>query len=154
MSLVPEPQYIIPARYRRMENMHILFWLAKDVAWCLGWRPLGVMMVVPTLAIALVIAYRTRHIKAELAHNVAISFWITANAYWMISEFFGFDETPLYAGFTLRHLSLLPFGAGLLILFHYYLIVRPKELKEENTDYTTDEKPSVAKPEPAASQSA
>ena len=30
-----EPMYQIPARYRKMENMHILFWLVKDVSWCL-----------------------------------------------------------------------------------------------------------------------
>jgi hypothetical protein len=95
MNTNPEPQYIIPARYRRMENMHIVFWLLKDIAWCMAWRPLGVAMTIPTLTIALIIAYRTRHIRAELAHNVAIAFWISANAYWMISEFFHFDALPL-----------------------------------------------------------
>ena len=130
MNASAEPQYIIPARYRRMENMHIVFWLLKDVAWCMVWRPLGVAMIIPTLTIALVIAYRTRHIKAELAHNAAIAFWISANAYWMISEFFHFDAIPLFGLFTLRHLTLLPFAAGLFFLLHYYLIQRPKEVME------------------------
>ena len=130
MSTATEPQYVIPARYRKMENMHIVFWLLKDISWCMVWRPLGVAMTLPTLAIAIVIAYRTRHIKSELAHNVAIAFWISANAYWMISEFFHFDAIPLYGMFTLRHLSLIPFIIGMLFLLHYYLIQKPKESDE------------------------
>ena len=51
-----EQAYNIPASYRKMENMHVLFWLMKDIAWCMVWRPLGLLMVVPTLGIALVIA--------------------------------------------------------------------------------------------------
>jgi hypothetical protein len=151
MNAVPEPQYIIPARFRRMENMHIVFWLLKDVAWCLGWRPLGIAMIIPTLLIALVIAYRTRHIKAELSHNVAIAFWISANAYWMISEFFHFDDLPLFGMFTLRHLSLVPFGAGLLFLLYYYLFQRPREIKElQTTEETVGLQ--VMTPKPATSQ--
>jgi hypothetical protein len=132
MKGAAEVQYIIPARYRRMENMHIVFWLLKDIAWCMAWRPLGVAMTIPTLTIALIIAYRTRHIKAELAHNAAITFWISANAYWMISEFFHFDEQPLFGMFTLRHLALIPFFLGVLILFYYYALVRPGELAAES----------------------
>jgi hypothetical protein len=139
MKAAPESPYIIPARFRRMENMHIVFWLLKDVAWCMVWRPLGIAMIVPTLAIALVIAYRTRHIKAELAHNVAIVFWISANAYWMISEFLHFDDIPLFGMFTLRHLSLVPFCIGLLFLLYYYLFQRPKETNAFSIDGKTVE---------------
>jgi hypothetical protein len=126
-----EDNYIIPARYRRMENMHITFWLMKDISWCMIWKALGVMMVVPTLAIAIFIAYRTRQIKSELAHNLAIVFWISANAYWMISEFFGFDTVQVWQQFTGKHMALIPFLIGALILLHYYTIERPKELKEK-----------------------
>jgi hypothetical protein len=84
--------YTIPSRYRRMENLHIVFWLFKDISWCMSWRVLGVAMIIPTLAVAIYISYRTRKIKSELAHNLAVTFWISANSYWMISEFFGFDD--------------------------------------------------------------
>ena len=40
--------YNIPLRYRKMENLHIVFWLFKDVAWCMVWRPLGIAMIFPT----------------------------------------------------------------------------------------------------------
>ncbi|WP_400191663.1 hypothetical protein [Hymenobacter sp. B81] len=123
----PEPTYTIPASYRRMENLHIVFWLLKDVSWCMVWKPLGMAMVVPTLCIALVIAWRTRHLASELAHNLAIVLWITANSYWMTSEFFGFDTVQFGHGITGKHLSLLPFVAGLVVLAYYYLVQKPRE---------------------------
>lgn len=126
-----DPIYAIPASYRRMENMHIIFWLLKDVSWCMVWRPLGLAMIVPTLAIAIVIAWRTRHLTSELAHNLAIVCWITANSYWMVSEFFHFDEVQLVAGVTGKHLALLPFLAGLGVLAWYYLVQKPLETKPE-----------------------
>ena len=122
-----EPIYAIPAAYRRMENYHIIFWLLKDVSWCMVWRPLGLTMIVPTLSIALVIAWRTRHLASELAHNLAIVCWIAANSYWMISEFFGFDAVLVWHGVTGKHLALLPFGAGLAVLAYYYLVQKPRE---------------------------
>lgn len=121
--------YSIPAPYRRLENMHILFWLLKDIGWCMVWKPLGILMVFPTLLIAVLITWRTRDIKAELAHNLAIVFWISANSYWMISEFVGFDTVQLGGGATGKHLALLPFLTGLLILLYYYLVQKPREAR-------------------------
>lgn len=123
--------YTIPASYRRLENLHILFWLLKDIGWCMIWKPLGISMIFPTLSIALLITWRTRSIKAELAHNLAIVFWITANSYWMISEFIGFDTVQLGYGFTGKHLALVPFLLGLGILLYYYLIEKPRETQPE-----------------------
>ena len=91
-----DQQYIIPAKYRRLENLHIVFWLIKDISWCMTWRWMGILMIIPTLAVAIYIAWRTRAIVSELAHNLAIAFWISANSYWMISEFLGFDEMPVW----------------------------------------------------------
>jgi hypothetical protein len=133
MTSKDESKYIIPARYRRMENMHIVFWLLKDISWCMIWKELGIAMFIPTLTVAILIAWRTRHIKAELAHNLAIGFWITANGYWMISEFFGFDEAIVWQEFTGKHIALIPFVTGALILLYYYTIQRPRELKMKHT---------------------
>ncbi|HEY0040654.1 MAG TPA: hypothetical protein VGB71_08330 [Flavisolibacter sp.] len=131
MSVSTEPQYVIPVRYRKMENMHIIFWLLKDIAWCMFWQVMAVVMIAPTLIISIIIAYRTRKIKSELAHNLAISFWISANALWMISEFFHFDTAPVWGMFTGKHLALIPFTTGVLILAYYYLFQKPKEKEED-----------------------
>ena len=127
MNPETEPQYVIPARYRRMENMHIIFWLLKDVSWCLIWKVLGIAMIFPTLIISIIIAWRTRQYKSELAHNLAITLWITANSYWMVSEFWGFDEVIIWRQFEARHLALIPFVLGILILAYYYLFQKRQE---------------------------
>lgn len=123
--------YTIPLAYRKMENLHIVFWLFKDVAWCMVWRPLGIMMIVPTLLISVMITWRTRNIASELSHNAAISIWILANSYWMVSEFLGFDTHPLIGIYTYKHLAIIPFGLGILILAVYYLYLLPKETKDK-----------------------
>jgi hypothetical protein len=130
MSSLPEEEvYAIPAKYRQMENTHILFWLIKDISWCMVWKPLGILMIVPTLGIALVIAWRTRALKSELAHNLAIVFWISANSYWMLSEFFGFDTVRVGTITDGKHLAIIPFAIGLGILAYYYLVQKPRETK-------------------------
>ena len=120
-----EGNFTIPLRYRRMENLHILFWLLKDISWCMIWRPLGVAMIFPTLIIAIVIAWRTRQYMSELCHNVAIAVWIVANSYWMISEFFHFDTMLVYGGITYKYLAIIPFSIGILLLAYYYLVWKP-----------------------------
>ena len=125
--------YNIPIAYRKMENLHILFWLFKDIAWCMGWRPLGVVMIIPTLIISIVIAWRTRKIVSELCHNLAIVVWISANSFWMCSEFFKVDNVIVYQDFTVKHLAMIPFITGVLILAYYYLIYKPRHEKETAT---------------------
>lgn len=112
------PVYSIPLQFRRLENMHILFWLVKDICWCVGFKPLGVAMIFPTLLIALYITWRNRLIVAELVHNLAVAFWITANSMWMIFEFMGRDE-------ELKNYCIIPFATGLVILAYYYLFYVP-----------------------------
>lgn len=112
--------YTIPAKFRRTENLHILFWLMKDISWAMLWKTLGMLFLVPTLAVAILITWQTRKLKAELFHNLAISFWICANGYWMIVEFFGYDE-------QLRIYTVIPFSIGLFFILSYYLYILPKE---------------------------
>jgi len=112
--------YSVPLQHRRFENLHIVFWLMKDISWCMLWRAFGVFMIVPTLGAAIFITWRARADRADLAHNLAVVFWISANAWWMITEFFEFDETPLWFGINGRHWSMLPFLLGAFVLLRYY----------------------------------
>lgn len=112
--------YAIPAKYRKTENVHIVFWLLKDLSWAMLWKPLGLFMILPTIGAALLITYQTRHIKSELLHNLAVDFWIVANAYWMLTEFYSHND-------TLRYYTIIPFSAGLAIIGYYYILVKPKE---------------------------
>ncbi len=131
--MATEQTYNIPLRYRKMENLHIVFWLFKDISWCMIWRPLGIAMIFPTLIIAIIISWRTRQYMSELSHNLAITFWITANSYWMISEFFYFDTTPLFGVYSFKHLAFIPFVIGILLLAFYYIIWKPRHKNELET---------------------
>ena len=118
--------YEIPLRYRKMENLHIVFWLFKDISWCMIWRPLGIAMIFPTLIIAIIIMIRTRQFMSEVCHNIAIVLWISANSYWMISEFLHFDSIPLIGDITYKQLAIIPFSMGIAILGYYYIWWKPR----------------------------
>lgn len=117
-----EETYAIPTKFRRIENLHILFWLLKDLSWAMLWKPLGVIMIIPTIGAALLITWQTRKIRSELLHNLAVDFWIIANAYWMLTEFYSDND-------SLRFYTIIPFSIGLMIIGYYYLVVKPKEKK-------------------------
>lgn len=74
-------------------------------------------MIVPTISVAIYITYKNRLISAELWHNLAIVFWITANSVWMIGEFYYDDTTRPYA--------LIFFILGLISVGYHYLIGEP-----------------------------
>lgn len=117
--------YAIPKKFRKTENLHIVFWLLKDVSWAMLWKPIGLAMLAPTIAVALLITWQTRKMKSELFHNLAIVFWICANGYWMITEFFwpGAEQ--------LRYYASIPFSIGLVFIGLYYLLILPREKKYE-----------------------
>ena len=104
---------------RTGENLHIVLWLVKDMCWAVDWGLLAATMVLPTVAVAVLIAWKHRHEAYEFMHALATVFWIGANSTWMVGEFFGWDE-DLFGGFGLRQLSLIPFGIGFCILMAYY----------------------------------
>jgi hypothetical protein len=116
--------YCIPEKYRKTENLHILFWLFKDVSWAMLWKPFGIAMIVPTISVAILITWQNRKIKSELFHNLAIDFWICANAMWMLLEFTGNDE-------YWRTYTAIPFSIGLFFILSYYLVILPKEKRRE-----------------------
>lgn len=127
--------YSIPARFRRVENLHILFWLVKDAAWALNFKEVGLFMIIPTLSAALLITWQTRKIFSELMHNLAVDFWIVANCTWMIGEFYGMDEGT----YGLRNLALIPFVIGLLILATYYFLYYSKKTFREKVVQQTEQ---------------
>lgn len=97
---------------RQVENLHIAFWLLKDLGWVQEIHVLGLIMVVPTLSVAVWLTWQLRHERAELAHNLAVCCWIIANAIWMVGEFFYHDSTRGYA--------TIFFAVGIATLGVYY----------------------------------
>ena len=54
-----EELYQIPLRYRKIENLHIVLWLIKDLCWVMLWKPLGLIMITPTIGASLLITWQT-----------------------------------------------------------------------------------------------
>ena len=129
--------YYIPYKFRRIENLHILLWLVKDACWAINLKIPALIMIIPTLWVAIVITYQTRKITSEFLHNLAIDFWITANCTWMIGEFTGWDAN-LVGPYGLREFSLIPFGIGLFILGYYYLIYARRNDFEDQVHQQTE----------------
>ena len=129
--------YYIPFKFRRIENLHILLWLVKDACWAINLKIPALIMIIPTLWVAIVITYQTRKITSEFLHNLAIDFWITANCTWMIGEFTGWDAN-LVGPYGLREFSLIPFGIGLFILGYYYLIYARRNDFEDQVHQQTE----------------
>lgn len=70
------------------DNLHILLWLLKDISWMLKWKIFGIIMIFPTITMAVLILKNKQKEKAELLPDWAVLLWIMANSIWMISEFY------------------------------------------------------------------
>ncbi len=102
----------------KKQNIHIVMWLFKDTCWVLSFKWLGLIMIIPTLSVALYFTYKTRNNNGDLFHNLAICSWIIANATWMIGDFLFND--------TLRPYAAAFFIIGLLFVAYFYLILNSK----------------------------
>ena len=101
-------------RIKKYENIHIVFWLIKDTCWMLELKTAGAIVMIPTIYVAIYIAYKTRG-TAELYINLAILFWIIANSYWMMIEFFNDNEY--------KNAAIVPFFLGFIFVVIFYVKV-------------------------------
>jgi hypothetical protein len=108
-------------KIRKFENFHILLWLLKDLCWVMDFKIAGLVMIVPTIGVAVFITILTRKSVSELFHNLAVVCWICANSVWMIGEFF-FDDTT-------RSLATIFFVSGLLFIVWFYSILLYKKIR-------------------------
>jgi hypothetical protein len=98
------------SRLRKQEHIHIYFWLVKDLSWVMGITWLGTAMVIPTLALAIIIAVQSRTNRLQFWPNLAVCFWICANVVWMLGEFYDF---------TYKHGSISLFVTGIACMMQY-----------------------------------
>lgn len=74
-------------------------------------KTLGAVMIIPTIFIAVYILIKTRQ-TVDAYINAAILFWISANSYWMLMEFFNDNQ--------LRYFASIPFALGFLFVGIFY----------------------------------
>jgi hypothetical protein len=108
----------IAPTFRWLENAHILLWLIKDTCWAMEWKQGAIFMIFPTVSVAFFLLWKSKKIRAELYHNLAVCFWIMANSTWMVGEFIEVDFRPYAA---------VLFSIGLSALAVYYMFFFKKD---------------------------
>ncbi|MGZ4041208.1 MAG: hypothetical protein ACXVNR_11630 [Bacteroidia bacterium] len=99
-------------KIRKYESMHIVFWLIKDSCWMLELKWLGALMIIPTVSLAIYLVFKTLKTR-DMYINIAIFFWISANSYWMMMEFFNNNHNKNFAA--------IPFALGFVFVAAFYL---------------------------------
>jgi hypothetical protein len=114
-------------KIRKTENLHVVFWLFKDMCWMMEYKTAGALLILPTLAMAFYVLYLSKNKLDLIIVNVAIIFWICANSAWMMSDFY--NDLP-------KSVSLLFFIAGILTMFFYVWIafIKPNYTKQNTND--------------------
>ncbi len=102
-----------------LEMAHIPLWLVKDMCWLFTWRTTGMVMAIPTVVVAIIIAWATRKDETKFLPNLSIALWIIANANWMVAEFYEFKT---------RFYSVIPFTLGILVFVVFLLNRARKEI--------------------------
>lgn len=108
-------------RVRLLENLHLPLWLIKDACWALVWKPLGILMICPTLLLSIYLTWRSRNSLTEFLPNLSISFWISANSIWMSDEFYELG---------IRNWSLIFFALGLISISFWLVAYFPALWKQ------------------------
>lgn len=72
---------------------------------------LGTLMILPTILVAGHLVWKTRG-TADYFVNLAVLFWISANAWWMCCEFYGRMD--------LKNLAGVPFLMGMISVARFY----------------------------------
>lgn len=99
---------------RDFENLHITLWLVKDFCWVALFKPLGLLMILPTVVVAIYLTVKTWKDLKERLHNLAVCFWILANSTWMIGEFYFHD--------TWRPAAICLFCLGIICIGYWHLV--------------------------------
>jgi hypothetical protein len=112
-------------KIRKYESMHIVFWLIKDSCWMLELKWLGAIMIVPTVFLAVYLVLKTLKTR-DFYINTAIFFWISANSFWMLMEFFNDNQYKNFAS--------IPFGLGFIFVALFYFSGDSKKRIENHTN--------------------
>lgn len=116
---------------KKIENIHIFFWLIKDLCWCLTYKSIGILLIIPTISIAIFILYKSYNIVSDFVHNFSVLCWITANSIWMITEFYNMETNFFHTHIIGKYLASFFFITGIVVLTIYYTSLTYNFFKNE-----------------------
>jgi hypothetical protein len=86
--------------FRQYENLHMYFWLAKDLCWNRSNLILWFVMLVPAVFLAADFFFISAFCKnsvVDTVHYATIFLWVLGNATWALGEFFFIDhDQPIH----------------------------------------------------------
>lgn len=78
----------------------------------MGYKTSGMIVAVPTLSMAVYLAFATVKNQRLFIPNLAVLCWISANVMWMIGEFYVINFVPA---------SLTLFISGIIVISYYFV---------------------------------
>ncbi len=99
---------------KQLDNFHIVLWLIKDVFWVKELQLWGVLMIIPTVGVAVVLTIQSIVQKQGFYPNFAILCWMIADSTWMADEFFILD---------IEWITLGLFGLGIISMIYSYVFL-------------------------------
>lgn len=99
---------------KQLDNFHIVLWLIKDIFWVKEEQFLGVLMILPTVGVALILTFQSLQQKQGFYSNFAILCWMIADSTWMADEFFVLN---------IEWITMSLFGLGIFSMLYLYIVV-------------------------------
>jgi hypothetical protein len=143
--LNPPDQAWSPSFYlseRGLDNIHIYFWITKDLCWVQSWLLPGLIIGSLACLYALFLTFRAAYWRRNLGEfwiKLAEFMWLFANFWWMIGEvhddhygFFGDGENSIVDKHTKE--AGVMFICTLVWISLYYIILKPMNLLEETKE--------------------
>ncbi|TAF74468.1 MAG: hypothetical protein EAZ53_08780 [Bacteroidetes bacterium] len=99
---------------KQLDNFHIVLWLMKDIFWVREEQFWGVLMIMPTVGVAMILTIQSIRQKQGFYSNFAILCWMVADSTWMADEFFVLN---------IEWLTLGLFALGIASMIYYYVVI-------------------------------
>lgn len=94
-----KPRFTYFRNFRQYENIHMFFWLAKDLAWNETNISLWLLFLIPTILVStdyFIIALSGKNTIIDVAHYTSTIIWVIGNIVWALGEFFYDDyDNPI-----------------------------------------------------------
>lgn len=131
---------------RGLDNIHIYFWITKDLCWVQSWFFAGIAIGSTACLYALLLAFRAIYWQRNISLfwiKIAEFLWLFANFWWMIGELhddhYGYtdnDDNSIVDKYT--HEGGCMLIATMVWVSLYYIILKPLKLLDEEDNHDVD----------------
>lgn len=77
----------------KINTIHIISWLIKDIFWCMKIVSMATFMIIPTLFLT---GYILITQKDNVEENLVLSSWVLMNVMWLMHELHDWSKFPVF----------------------------------------------------------